>query len=58
MVFEERMVTHDKWLESFSWQITLGIELSEPPRELLPASCLPTEPKKIVPDPVLQRPLL
>ena len=31
MVFEERMVTHEKWLKSFSWQMTLRLGLSEPP---------------------------
>ena len=31
MVFEECMVTHEKWLKSFSWQMTLRLELSEPP---------------------------
>ena len=31
MVFVERMVTHKKWLKSFSWQMTLMLGLSEPP---------------------------
>ena len=31
IVFEERMVTHEKWLKSFSWQMTLRLGLSKPP---------------------------
>ena len=36
MVFEERMVTDEKWLKPISWQMTLRLELSEPPCVLLP----------------------
>ena len=31
MVFEELMVTHQKLPNSFTWQMTLRLELSEPP---------------------------
>ena len=34
MVFEEAMVTHEKWIKPFSWKMSLRLELSEPPCDL------------------------
>ena len=31
MVFEEHVVTHEKWHRSYPWQMTLRLGLSEPP---------------------------
>ena len=33
MVFEERMVAHEKWHKYFSWQMTVRLKLSQPPCE-------------------------
>ena len=40
MLFEERMVTYEKWLKYFSWQMTLRLKLSEPPCVPKPQSLL------------------
>ena len=30
MIFEEHVVTHEKWFRSYSWQMTLRLGLSDP----------------------------
>ena len=34
VVFEDHMVTHEKWIKSFSWQTNLRLKLSKPSSEL------------------------
>ena len=36
MFFEECTVTHEEWLKSLSWQMTLRLGLSEPPCAIAP----------------------